>query len=409
GLQRQAVDRGEDGGPEHLIRFLQPPFRDQMTGPKRIHAREADHLARLRARKLFLIATVQTHEAGKACSRDGGAFLDYALPEPRPTHLPSVRQMEGLEIRRGKALVSEVRDAKAFRGLLMAGRLVPEGFQQSRDTVVGLGCSQQNGYDQVLLQALFQLGIEPFRRGLLVLEKLLQQIVVKIRQAFHQLSARFFPSLSYLLGNFDKCRWLIRLVAPGPLAHQVEEADDFLSLSDGHLAQKQRTAGGGLKRGQERASPHAHASYLVDDDQGRDSMVVEALEHRRKAVRPLGLDTGHHHGNIRNHQGVQRILPQFHRAWTVDHGPGCTRMVEARQVGFGGHLAATSFRGAVTKAGAVADPSLAWDRTGGKEHGLQKGGLPAGIVSDQSSAAGGGMRISHNFLPVFLFAPSWRN
>src|SRR5690625_2642976 len=178
----------------------------------------------------------------------------------------------------------------------MARRRVAQCFQQRRDAVVGLRSTRENRHDPILLQPLLQFLIECFRRRLLVVQKLLQEIVIEIREAFHELPPGNGPSLSSALRHFNERRGPIGLIAPCPLAYQINEANHFLPFPNGHLAQQQRAPRDSLKSLQQLADPFACPIHLVDKDEMRDPAIIQELQQGRQADRALGLSVSYHYG-----------------------------------------------------------------------------------------------------------------
>ncbi len=185
-------------------------------------------------------------------------------------------------------------------------------------------------------KVLAQIAVDLRGRRLHVLQHLLQQHVIAIRQHLDQLVQRLLLVVLHLGRNLDQLGRLTLAIAIRPLAHHIDIAAHRLAIHDRHLAQHQRRAGISLQ-GRERI---AHAAFqrvdLVDEHHVRHAVISQLLEHRRNGQRAGRRRLAHHHGEIHHRQRTAGFIGEFDRAGTVQHRPRIAEIRAMAQPDLGG-------------------------------------------------------------------------
>ena len=160
-----------------------------------------------------------------------------------------------------------------------------ERFQETLDTVVGLTRRQHDRHKSIRLELCGELVINVGFVRLDLFQKLLQKRVVKIGERFQHLTARLGFPLRHVPRQLDQRGRPALLVLVGPLAHQIDVAGDQITVADRHLPKDQRPLGHILKCRKQIADPLRGLVQFVDDDDVRNVVGVQELQHGQRRRR----------------------------------------------------------------------------------------------------------------------------
>ncbi len=235
-LDRDGIDRRQRAVPR--IAALAAARQGQnIAGRHLFEAAQRHHVARAGAVDLGLVMAEHAEQAADALAAQLHAVAYLARPNPRMAQLARarLRGFEHLDHR-----VAARFEAATRRGRRRARRIVAQRFPQPEHAALNFAGADHHRHDIVGRQILDELTVDILFVRHHVLEQLLEQVVVEIRQRFEQLLARHGLRVGQFGRHFDNRRGLALLVLIGALADQVDIAGGLVAVADRHVAQNQR-------------------------------------------------------------------------------------------------------------------------------------------------------------------------
>ena len=272
------------------------------------------------------------------------------------------------------------RQVAPLGGLVDERRVVAQRLQQTPHAVLAIARAEQHRRDLVGAELVVQVAIDQRFLRRHILDQLLEQGVVELRQGFEHLAPRLALARQDLGRHLDQVGGAARLVAIGALAHEVDIADRLLAAvagrpADRHLAQHQLARRDGLQRRQH----VAHAAFgrvdLVDEEEVGDAVVLDVFHQRRERDHALGRRLADDDGGVAHGERRERIVLELDRARHVEEGPLVAEIVDRRDVDLGAHAALARLERTVADGGARAGRAAPADGSRGVEKALEQAGL----------------------------------
>ncbi len=202
------------------------------------------------------------------------------------------------------------RQVAALGGLADERRVVTQCLQEAPHAVLAITRAKQHRRYLVGAELVVQVAIDQrfFRRD--ILDQLLEQGVVELRQGFEHLASCLGFARQDLGRHLDQVGGAARVVAIGALAHEIDIADRLLAAvagrsADRYLAQHQLARRNRLQRRQR----VAHAAFgrvdLVDEEEMRDAVVLDVFHERRERDHALGRRLAHDDGGVAHGEGCE--------------------------------------------------------------------------------------------------------
>jgi len=383
------------GAGEHRLRHLRPaqPLvrhaagrSEHVAGLDRVHAAQRHHVTRFGGRALVQLAAGGGVDAGDLGTVQHLAVLDRAAPHSDVRQLAHMRGVHGLEDLGHRRLA--VAEAAARDGGGVVRGLMTQQLQQALHAVIVLAGAEQDRDQQIAPHRLRQVAVNLLLVGIDLLQQLLEQGVVEIRQGLQQLVAGLRLAIGDGARQLDECRRFALAVLVGALAHQIDIAGDLLAVADRHLPQGQRPGREALQGAQDLAHALAGLIHLVDQDDMRDVVIVEELEDRTGGGGLAGLGLDDDDGDVGDHAGVAGVEGELDAAGGVDEGPAVAEVAAVTDGQLGAGATVAGFGGGVTDGIAVLDGTLALNRAGGVQQCFEQAGL-AGLVGAEDRGAAG--------------------
>jgi len=257
---------------------------------------------------------------------------------------------------------------------------VTQGLQKTAHAVLAIAGAQQHGRDLVGAELVVQVAIDQRLLGRDILDQLLEELVVELRQRLQHLAARFALARQDLGRHLDQVGSAARLVAIGALAHEVDIAHRLLAavgrgMADRYLAQQQLARRDGLQRRQHVAHADLGGIDLVDEDDMGDVVVFDELQERRQRHDALGRRLADHDGRVAHGERRKGVVLEFDRAWNVEKSPLIAEVVDRGDVDLGAHAALARLGRTVADRGACARRPAPADGPRGVEDALEQAGL----------------------------------
>jgi hypothetical protein len=279
-------------------------------------------------------------------------------------------------------------------------------------TVLAVSRAEEDGRDLLGAELVVQVAIDQRLLRRHVLDELLQQCVVELRQRLQHLAPGFALARQDLGRHLDQVRGAARLVAIGAFAHEVDVAHGLLGTigcvaADRHLAQHQLAGRDRLQRRQHVAHAALRRVDLVDEEEMGDEVVLDVLEERRERDHALGRGLTDHYCRVGDGQRRKCVVLQLDRARRVDEGPLVAEIVDRGDVDLGTHAALSRLGRTVADGGARARRPAPADGPRGVEDALEQAGLAREIRPAQrhhavraaawsASEHGSGLEVGHD-------------
>ena len=346
------------------------------------------------------------------------ALVQRARPDAAERKLAGVTLVQDLEAlgRRGGAGGKGTPPDR----LLDDGRVVAQRLQQAPHAVFAVAGAQQDRRDLVGTELVVQVAVDQrlLRRD--VLDELLEQRVVELREGLQHVAPRLGFARQDLGRHLDQVGGAAAPVAIGALAHEVDITHRLLAAvgggtADRHLAQHQLA----LRHGLQGRQHVAHADFggidLVDEDDVRDVPVLDEFQERRQRHHALGRGFADQDRGVADGQRREGIVLELDRARDVEEGPLVAEIVDGRDVDLGAHAALARFGGRVAYGGACAGRAAPADGSRGVENAFEQAGLARQIRPAQRhhamraaawSAASDGLRLELGHDNVLLLRKS---
>ena len=286
-------------------------------------------------------------------------------------------------------------------------RIVAQRLQQPPHAVLAISRAQQYRRDLVGAELLVHVAVDQRLLRRHVLDELLEQDVVELREGLQHLAPGLGFARQDLGRHLDQVRGTARAIAIGALAHEIDVADAFLAAvagrpADRHLAQHQLARRHGLQRRQHVAHARFGRIDLVDEEDVRDVALLDDFQERRQRRDPLGRRLAHHDRGVAHGEGREGVVLELDGARRVDEGPLVAQIVDGGDVELGAHRALARLDRAVAEGSARARRAAPADGSRGVEKTLEQAGLARKIRPAQRhhamraaacSAAGDGFRL----------------
>src|SRR6266700_1857399 len=198
------------------------------AGADALEARQRHDLAHASGGDLLLLGTIDAQYACDTHAIQAHALTDRAAPHARQRELAGVPGVIGLDDVRHR--VAAVLDAEACGRGGGLRRLVAERLQEAAHAMLLPARAQHHRHDQIALQIVGEVFIDLLLGGLDILQELLQQLVVVVRELLDQARAGLALLVPETVGQLDEVRGLAGLVVVGALAHKVDVAGDAALL-----------------------------------------------------------------------------------------------------------------------------------------------------------------------------------
>ncbi len=168
--------------------------------------------------------------------------------------------------------------------------------------------------------------------------------VVEFRQGLEHLAPAPRSARQDLGRHLYQVGGAVRLVAVGPLAHEIDIADGLLAAvvgrpADRHLAQHQLARRDGLQRRQHVAYAALCRVDLVDEEKMRNAVVLDVFHQRRERHDAVGRRLADDDGRVAHGERSKRVMLKFDRPRHVEKGPPVAEVVHRRHIDLGAHAA----------------------------------------------------------------------
>ena len=238
-----------------------------------------------------------------------------------------------------------------------------------------LARSKQHVVDRTGEQILAQILVDLLLGGRDVLQDLLQQCVVVVRQYFDQCGPGGLLGLAHLGRQLDLFRCLAAAISIRALGNQIDITGDPLGIVDRHLPQHQGRSRMGLQGVQRVPDLHVRGVDLVDEHHERNAQILQQPEDRCGGGRARRAWFANQHRQIGHRECRGRVVQKLDRARTIHDRPGIAQIAAMAQMQFGIHPAAHI-------AGSAQGCS------GRRHQRVEEGRFPAAIWADQGHRAG---------------------
>ena len=203
--------------------------------------------------------------------------------------------------------------------------------------------------------------------------------------------------------QLDQFRAFAFAEAPGPLADQIDEADDLVAFADRQLPQQQRPFRDQLQRLEGFPETGLAGFHLVDEDHMGNAVLVEEFEDRCHHHGARRFRLHHHQGDVGDHQRVVGFLLELDGSRTVEKGPAVSQIGRCGDTDLGAHAALAGFLRGVADAIAFGHAALAVDGLAGQQQRFEERRLAAGEWADQGGDPRLGGSGRHNPLLIISF------
>ena len=162
---------------------------------------------------------------------EGRTVAQHAAPDPAIGKLARLDRLKNLNER-----LSFRRNAAMGGGFGRIRHVMPHRFPKRQDALPARGRSKQDLDDRAAGLVLAQLLVEFRRCRRDFLDQFFQESIVLVGQHLGQSVERLFLGIAELGGNLDWLGALVRAVAEGASAHDVDVAGHRIALADRQLA-----------------------------------------------------------------------------------------------------------------------------------------------------------------------------
>ena len=159
------------------------------------------------------------------------AVAQHAAPYPAIRKLARLHRLKNLNERHFASP-----DAAMGRGFGRVRHVMPHRFPKRQDALPARGRSKQDLDDRAARLVLAQLLVEFRRCRRDFLDEFFQEGIVLVGQHLGQPIERLFLGIAEVRGNLDWLRALVRAVAVGASAHDINVACHRIALADRQLA-----------------------------------------------------------------------------------------------------------------------------------------------------------------------------